>query len=80
MNALTAIATDWKESSILGSSWAHLASSIESMSQEERTTLALEQRKTYLASIPTRREATINLTQALGLFTRKEQTNVYLVQ
>jgi len=80
MNALTAIATDWKESSILGSSWTHLASSIESMSQEERTTLALEQRKTYLASIPTRREATINLTQALGLFTRKEQTNVYLVQ
>lgn len=80
MNALTPIATDWKESSILGPSWTHLASSIESMSQEERTELALEQRSTYIASVPTRREATIALTQALGLFTRKEQTNVHLVQ
>ena len=74
MNALTPIATYWQESQILGSAWVHLASSIESMSREERTALALEQRSAYLESVPTRREATIDLTQALGLFTRKEQS------
>jgi hypothetical protein len=73
MNAATPIATNWKESQLLGSSWTHLASSIESMSQEERLALATQQRNAYIENIPTRREAAINLSQALGLFTRKEQ-------
>jgi hypothetical protein len=73
MNAATPIATYWKESHLLGSSWTHLASSIESMSQEERLALATQQRNAYIENIPTRREAAINLSQALGLFTRKEQ-------
>lgn len=80
MNASTPIATDWKESQFLGQSWTHLASSIESMSPEDRATLATQQRNAYLEKVPTRREATINLSQALGLFTRKEQNNVHLVQ
>ena len=73
MNAATPIATNWKESQLLGSSWTHLASSIESMSKEERLALATQQRNAYLENVPTRREAAINLSQALGLFTRKEQ-------
>jgi len=80
MNNLTPIATDWKESQLIGSSWTHLASSIESMSQEERIRLAKDQRDSYIINIPTRRDAAINLSQALDLFTRKEQTNVHLVQ
>ena len=80
MNALTPIATDWKETSTIGSSWSHLASSIEGMMLEERNTLATAQRDAYTKNIPTRRDATIHLSQALGLFTRKEQTNVHLVQ
>jgi hypothetical protein len=59
--------------STLGFIMTHLASSIESMSQEERLALATQQRNAYLENIPTRREAAINLSQALGLFTRKEQ-------
>jgi hypothetical protein len=80
MNALTPIATDWKETSTIGSSWSYLASSIEGMTLEERTALATAQRSAYIENIPTRRDATIQLSQALGLFTRKEQTNVHLVQ
>ena len=80
MNASTPIATDWRESQLLGHSWTHLASSIESMSPEDRIALATQQRNAYLENIPTRREAAINLSQVLGLFTRKEQTNVHLVQ
>jgi hypothetical protein len=80
MNDLTPIATDWKESQLIGSSWAHLASSIEGMTQEERTQLAKDQRDSYIENVPTRRDAAVNLSQALDLFTRKEQTNVHLVQ
>ena len=80
MNALTPVATDWKESDFIGPSWSHLASSIEGMTLEERTALATAQRNAYIENIPTRRNATIHLSQALGLFTRKEQTNVHLVQ
>ena len=79
MNALTPIATDWKESQLLGPSWTHLASSIESMPNEERTALAMQQRDAYLENVPTRREAAINLSQVLNLFTRKEQNNDHLV-
>ena len=80
MNASTPIATDWKESQLLGQSWTHLASSIETMSSEDRLALATQQRDAYLENVTTRREAAINLSQALGLFTRKEKTNVHLVQ
>jgi hypothetical protein len=65
------VATDWRESSAIGSSWAHLASKIEDMSQEERNALAKEQRKDYVNAIPTRTDAAITLSSALKLYSKK---------
>jgi hypothetical protein len=71
INTLTPVATDWRESSAIGSSWAHLASRIEDMSQEERNTLAKDQRKEYTDAIPTRTDAAIALSSALKLYSKK---------
>jgi hypothetical protein len=71
INTLTPVATDWRESSAIGSSWAHLASKIEDMSQEERNALAKEQRKDYVNAIPTRTDAAITLSSALKLYSKK---------
>jgi hypothetical protein len=71
LNALTPVATDWRESGFIGSPWMQLASAIEHMSQEERTQLAKDQRDAYLEAIPTKRDAAIILTESLELYSRK---------
>lgn len=71
LNALTPVATDWRESGSLGPSWLHLAAFIEEMNDEQRRQLAKEQRDTYSSSIPSRREAAISLTDALQLYARR---------
>jgi hypothetical protein len=71
LNALTPIATDWRESGFIGSPWMQLASAIEHMSQEERMQLAKDQRKAYLDAIPSKRDAAIALTESLDLYSRK---------
>lgn len=73
LNTLTPIATDWKESRLLGEPWSHLASYIESASPEERAVLAQGQRETYIGSIPSKRDAAITLSDALGLYSRKDK-------
>ena len=71
LNALTPVATDWRESGFIGSPWMQLASAIEHMSQEERMQLAKDQRKTYLDAIPSKRDAAVVLNEALQLHSRK---------
>lgn len=71
LNSLTPVATDWKESGVLGKEWLHLAASIEEMTKEERYQLAMDQRDSYVASVPTRRNAAIELTDLLQLYTRR---------
>lgn len=71
LNTLTPVATDWRESGFIGSSWMQLASAIEHMSQEERTQLAKDQRSAYLNAIPTKRDAAITLTESLKLYSGK---------
>lgn len=73
LNSLTPVATDWKESRLLGEPWSHLASYIESASPEERLALAQGQRDTYIDSIPSKRDAAVTLSDALGLYARKEK-------
>jgi hypothetical protein len=71
LNTLTPVATDWRESGFIGSSWMQLASAIEHMSQEERMQLAKDQRKAYLDAIPSKRDAVVALTESLELYSRK---------
>jgi len=51
MSNLTPVATEWRDSRVLGNSWSLLASSIEQMSVEDRAKLANEQRSSYLSAI-----------------------------
>ncbi len=71
LNVLTPIATGWQDSGLLGSGWALLASTIEDMTQEQRDQLATEQRESYIAHIPSRRDAAIQLTDTLDLYAVK---------
>jgi hypothetical protein len=71
LSALTPIATDWRESGLLGNDWSNLASKIEGMTPDERNLLAREQRNTYIDAVPSRRDAAILLTDALQLHVRK---------
>ena len=52
----TPVVTDWRKSGVLGEEWRFLASSVEAMSPSERHSLALLQKDSYLASIPTHEE------------------------
>lgn len=45
------VATDWRHSGVLGPEWAYLASSIESMSNNERFELAISQRDFYVGAV-----------------------------
>jgi hypothetical protein len=49
------VVTDWRYSGILGPEWSHLASSIESMTNEERFELAVSQRDFYLGAVDKRK-------------------------
>lgn len=68
------VATDWKESQVIGSSWAVLPASIEHMSHAQRTELAWNQLDDYASSIPKRESAKNQLEDLIGLHakTRKE--------
>lgn len=71
MNASTPIATDWRESSAIGESWMYLASHIETLSLQERIDLSHQQRKDYMESIPSRRDAAVDVSDALALYATK---------
>lgn len=47
------VVTDWRLTSYLGAEWSYLASSVESMSDDERHELAVSQKSSYLQVIPT---------------------------
>jgi hypothetical protein len=59
------VVTDWRYSSVLGSAWSHLASTVEEMSPSERAQLAQEQKVAYLASLPGRTQT--DITKALDM-------------
>jgi hypothetical protein len=71
LNKLTPIATNWKESQTLDSSWAVLAATIESSSPKERLSIALAQRESYEQNTPDRIEATTILLNALRISKEK---------
>jgi hypothetical protein len=48
----SAVVTDWRSSAQLGQEWSLLASSLEQMSPDERHSLAMLQKKSYLSSLP----------------------------
>lgn len=57
----TPVVTDWRHTSYLGDSWNVLAHSIEDMTDSERTSLVISQKKSYLSAVSSYEEA---LTQA----------------
>lgn len=57
MNTATPIATEWKESCVVSHHWAYLASTIEDMSPKQRIDLSLEQSRTYLAAVGSKKDA-----------------------
>jgi hypothetical protein len=67
MNSGTPIATEWRESGVLGEPWSVLGSAIEAMSQKERTSLSWEQTSTYMQAIPDKQEATKIIEELLAL-------------
>jgi hypothetical protein len=54
MNLNVPIASEWKITSSIGSSWSHLAAGIEEMSHIDRYELSVSQREEYAASLPSR--------------------------
>lgn len=73
LNAHTPVVTEWREAGRLDSSWSHIASAIEEMSQNERDEVSRQQFETYVGSVPNKRDAAIKLTDSLNLYTRKVQ-------
>jgi hypothetical protein len=71
MNELVPVATEWRESSLIGQSWNVLASEIEDMTPIDRYILATKQRQEYLNSINSNTENSVLLETILGL-TKKE--------
>jgi hypothetical protein len=67
LNSNTPVVTDWKESGVLGDAWSVLAYSIEEMSQSKRDLVAMAQRESYRASIPTQKGALKILEETLGI-------------
>lgn len=68
------VATDWRESQMIGQSWCVLAPTIEHLSNEKRRSLATEQLAEYASAIQRRESARKTLEDLLGLHskTRKE--------
>lgn len=71
LNAATPVVTDWRESQVIGKSWVHLASHIESMPLSDRTDLAEAQKEEYIKAIPSSRDAAVALFDALNVYARK---------
>lgn len=61
------VATYWQDSARLGAPWSVLAASIEAMSSEERTGLALAQRELYKKHTPSRELAAARVVKLLDL-------------
>ena len=71
LNELVPVATEWRESSLIGTSWNVLASEIEDMTPIERYLLATQQREEYLSSIKSNIQNSVLFESILGL-TKKE--------
>jgi len=67
INSLTPVATLWEESGNLSSEWNLLAATIESMSEEKRDLVAIAQRESYIAKIPTKKQSLEMLKKALKI-------------
>jgi hypothetical protein len=67
LNSQAPIATEWKESRKIGAEWATLAATIEDYPQRIRDTLAIAQRDTYVANIPSKIEAGKTLQDLLNI-------------
>ena len=52
LTTVTPIASEWKETSLLGNEWNALAATIEHMNAKERSQVATGQRESYLSSVP----------------------------
>ena len=65
INSLTPVFTDWQESQSIGPEWGLLAQTIESMSEEKRNLVAMAQRESYIAAIPTKDKSKLMLEKAL---------------
>lgn len=65
MNCRVPIATEWRESSVLGASWSQLPARIEALAPALQTALAEEQRAVYLENIPSRLEVEETLNRIL---------------
>jgi len=66
LNTSTPVATEWKDSCNIGSSWNHLAAGIEAMSQIDRFELAVTQKKEYFDNIDSREKTTSYLRTLIG--------------
>ena len=71
MNMKTPVATDWRESGAIDASWMYLASRIEDMSLEDQHELSSTQMSAYLANVPNRRDAAVELYNNLDLYSMK---------
>lgn len=63
----TPVATEWRESFQIGSSWSVLPQTIEDMSVAQRIHLAREQAEAYLACVPVWELASYTLESAVGI-------------
>jgi len=55
------VITDWKMSMTLGKSWAHLASTVEELKDDDRTQLASAQKQEYMARVWNKNDTVENL-------------------
>jgi hypothetical protein len=67
LNAGTPVVTDWQESRFMGEVWSFLGSNLESVSLERRNLIALAQKESYLAYIPSKERAVYELIQTLNI-------------
>jgi hypothetical protein len=67
LSAYVPVVTDWKHSSKLGPEWDILAGAVEDMTDELRYVLAVTQRQSYMAAIPTKQKAISDIETALNL-------------
>ena len=67
LNSGVPIATEWRKSSVLGTSWSILASSLEETPQDERLDIAEEQRNAYLNTLEDRYAVVKSLVERIGL-------------
>jgi hypothetical protein len=74
LNSYTPIISEWRETSKLGASWNVLAASVEEMHPADLLSLAVNQRQSYIQSIPSK-EDSINLIKSLVEVAIREVSN-----